>query len=234
MEQISSMRAPAPWRLKGQGYITLFRYSSGMSDEQAFVPKALQGKRAGSPWALMMFVDYAQSPVGPYHELLFIPGAYRFPNGRRYRSISKIYVSSMDSVINGQRNWGIPKELAQFDVRYAQDGLDQIRVLQQEHCFASLNYRSWRLPIPVLGGLVPAAMRTLAQVCDEQGYIYSPAANGLAQPARLVSAEFDPAFFPALNTRQAALTVKLPHFNMVFPDSRRFPMVDVANCEVAA
>jgi hypothetical protein len=39
-------------------------------------------------------------------------------------SISKIYVSTQDSIDNGQKNWGIPKEMAHFEVQYGADNHD--------------------------------------------------------------------------------------------------------------
>ncbi|WP_067520085.1 hypothetical protein [Endozoicomonas ascidiicola] len=62
---------------------------------------------------LFMLVHYRGSPVGAYDEILFSPGKCAFPEGD-FSSITKIYVSTMTSVVNGQNNWGIPKEQALF------------------------------------------------------------------------------------------------------------------------
>jgi len=59
--------------------------------------------------------------VEPYSELLFSPGIFRVPpsstsdgkSGCSWR-ITCVYVSSMQSVIWGRKNWGIPKYLANF------------------------------------------------------------------------------------------------------------------------
>lgn len=61
------------------------------------------------------------SGVGPYRELLFIPGAFHI-NGRYTFSIPKIYVSTETSVNSGIKNWGIPKEVADFTVEDQADG----------------------------------------------------------------------------------------------------------------
>jgi acetoacetate decarboxylase len=74
-----------------------------------------------------MLVDYEQSPVGPYQELLFIPGRFQFGR-RRYYMVTQIYVSTQVSVENGQENWGIPKQLAQFHFETVDERVKQFTV----------------------------------------------------------------------------------------------------------
>ncbi|GAB3639487.1 acetoacetate decarboxylase family protein [Spirosoma arcticum] len=75
----------------------------------------------------VMLVDYETSPVGPYQELLFVPGLFRFGDTTSF-SIAKIYVSTRASVWNGRQNWGIPKELAHFSFVLNSDGSRTISV----------------------------------------------------------------------------------------------------------
>lgn len=215
--------APAPWQLRGRGYISLLRFPEGSAAQDAFVPASLAGKRSRSRTAWMMFVDYAHSDVGPYHELLFIPGSFPFEDGKRHLSISRIFVSSMDSVVNGRRNWGIPKDLAQFDVRYGEDGVDKISVRQDGEPIAELRYRSTPLPLPFSTALVPRAWRTLGQHRDGNAYIYAPSANGWIRPAKLLEAHSNPALFPNLAGVASPLSVAVPRFAMRFPVSRTLP-----------
>lgn len=211
--------APAPWQLRGRAYITVLRHTERLSDKATFVPDILQGSRKPSAYSYMMYVDYADSPVGPYYELLFIPGAYRFPDGKSYLTISRIYVSSLDSVVNGNRNWGIPKQLAQFEVQYGDRGRDCVRLSHEDRCFAHLQYKSWPLPIPVLGSLMPSRWRTLAQYDHDQSYVYSPSATGIALPGQLVAAQFEAPMFPDIRMSDALFSVKLPYFRMGFPEA---------------
>ncbi|MES0874908.1 acetoacetate decarboxylase family protein [Sinimarinibacterium thermocellulolyticum] len=216
--------APAPWRLHGRGYISLLRFAEGSTAQDAFVPPSLAGKRSRSRTAWMMFVDYADSDVGPYHELLFIPGSFPFEDGQRHLSISRIFVSSMDSVVNGQRNWGIPKDLAQFDVRYGNGGVDHVTVRQNGALIAELRYRSWPLPLPFATALVPRAWRTLGQHRDGRAFIYTPSATGWIKPARLIQARSNPALFPDLSGVTSPLSVAVPRFSMRFPVSTVLPL----------
>jgi hypothetical protein len=64
--------APAPWQLAGEGYILALWLPNAFLDTQTFLPPEQAASRKGRI-AYVMFVDYAASPVGPYHELLFIP-----------------------------------------------------------------------------------------------------------------------------------------------------------------
>ena len=209
--------APAPWDLTGRGYISLLRFPAGHGGQDDFLPPELSGRRHPSRFALMMFVDYADSPVGPYHELLFIPGRFPFAGGAPRLTISRIFVSSMDSVINGRRNWGIPKELAQFDVQYRDGGVDRVRLSQGGQSFAELTYSRLPLSLPFTAALVPRSWRTLGQVYEGQTFLYAPEARGWIRPGRLRSAQVDPAVFPDVGTARDLLTVEVPRFAMRFP-----------------
>ena len=218
MSSHSILHAPAPWRLAGRAYISVLHADEQLRQAEArHLPEPLREQRAEGPFSYLMYVDYAASPVGPYHELLFIPGSYRFPDGRRHLTISRIFVSSQDSVVNGQHNWGIPKQLARFELSAAQRGVQDIRVSQADHCFARLRYRSWPLPLPLPGSLTPQSWRRLAQYHSGQTRVYTPAANGLGLPARLLEADIDAHYFPALSHSQALCSLKLAHFRMRFP-----------------
>lgn len=210
------LRAPAPWHLDGRGYISLLKFDDARAQD-AFLPESLRGRRLTSPYAWMMFVDYASSNVGPYHELLFIPGQFPFADGQWHLSISRILVSSQDSVDNGQRNWGIPKERAEFDVDYGQGGIDRVRVQQNGQMLAELDYRNVPIPLPFSTRMIPQNWRTLGQHRDGQTYIYRPSARGWMRPATLLRARSNPALFVDLARSRSPLSVKVSDFSMAFP-----------------
>ena len=103
---------PAPWDLKGKGYIFLYKFNKKFVEQSGKVPEFLKDSFTGG-FGSVMLVNYKQSNAGPYGELLFIPGKFKF-NNKKLDNISKIYVSTMESVVNGRLNWGIPKEKADF------------------------------------------------------------------------------------------------------------------------
>jgi len=214
---------PAPWSLRGQGWVVALRLSQGSPVRTAFMPPALAAS-AGGRYALLMFVDYAQSDCGPYHELLLIPGSYAFADGKRHLSISRILVSTWDSVVNGRANWGIPKDRADFRVDYATNGsrTDRIRVSSEGREMADLQLTALPFPpLPVFGSLVPERLRTLAQQFDGDTFLYAPASRGWVQPGRLQSWRFDGELFPDLAAAQVLAAVKIRSFAMTFPVARR-------------
>jgi hypothetical protein len=167
-----------------------------------------------------MFVDYAESGCGPYRELLFIPGAFPFEDGRRHHTISRIVVSTWDSVVNGRNNWGIPKDRADFAVERAAGGREQVvRVSSagREMCELRFGRARFAPPLPVFGGLLPAALRTLAQRFRGRTYYYVPEARGVVRPGRLLAWRFDPTLFPDLAGAAVLATLEVESFRLVFP-----------------
>ena len=96
--------APAPWTLKGNGYIFIYHFPKEFVEKFGFLADYQRLSFKGDFVGTVMLVDYETSAVGPYQELLFVPGRMTF-NKKKLFSISKIYVSSDDSVWNGNENW---------------------------------------------------------------------------------------------------------------------------------
>ncbi|HEX7374242.1 MAG TPA: hypothetical protein VF277_04665 [Steroidobacteraceae bacterium] len=220
---------PPPWHLTGSAWIVALRLAPGSAARTAFLdgPAAAQLR---SPLALLMYVDYTGSPCGPYRELLFIPGHVPFEDGRRHFTISRILVSTWESVVNGRRNWGIPKDRAQFEVGEGDrpGGGTTVRVTADdghELCAMHVVPRKFAPRLPVPGALLPAGMRTLAQRYAGSTCYYAPAASGWIRPARLVDWRFDPAFVPDLCAASILATGRVDSFRMTFPRARTAPRV---------
>ena len=209
--------APAPWSLTGTGYILMVKLPDAVLDDPRHVPPELRGKRRGR-YATVMLVDYEDSAVGPYRELLYIPGKFPF-NGGRYQSITRIYVSSMESVVNGRLNWGIPKDVASFDYRYGVDGIDRFDTSLEGKPFASFSFKPRKMKIPFSTAMVPNALLLLAQVHGGRQFVYAPSARGHIQFAKLLDWSFDSALFPDLAQGKVVVCVKVPRFTMGFPVS---------------
>jgi hypothetical protein len=207
--------APAPWELAASGYILVLRLPERLLDTQSFTPEELRPFRVGR-YAYAMFVDYSSSPVGPYHELLFIPGAFRGV-GQDHWSITKIYVSSPASMLNGRRNWGMPKELARFEVEYGKHRCDRIHVLVSDQPAVELTLRHHAFGVPLRSALVPARLRTLTHVVNGRRFTVTPSANGRIRAARLVSSRIDSRFFPPFDASQVRAAVKVADVHVTFP-----------------
>jgi hypothetical protein len=204
----------APWQLHGSGYVLVVRLPPPLIDQHAFVPPSLAGKRRGRT-AYVMYMDYASSDCGPYRELLVIPASFDFEPGT-YPSITRIYVSSYESVVNGRKNWGIPKDRADFTVQHEAKS-DQIAVSRGGRTFAELRLRHFGLTLPVHSSLIPPGMRTLKQHWRGQEYSFTLQAKGTLRMAKLLDWHFDAEFFPDLAQGSVIAAGYLPSFDMTFP-----------------
>ncbi len=208
---------PAPWTLQGRGLIVLARMPAALLDQHNFLPDTLKGSRRGQLGA-MMFVDYASSPVGPYQELLFVPGTVLFGQ-RRCRTISRIFVSTMESVVNGRRNWGIPKDLCQFKVQENPDsGVISVDISLDNQRIGEFAYSSGKLSLPVTSALCPKSLLTLGQRWEQQDYFYTPAARGSVSRAQIQHMHFNQEFFPDITRGSMQLALAVPKFEMVFSE----------------
>lgn len=101
---------PEPWDLEGHGYIAVWLVPSSA------LPPLPEGVR---PWTFFgrvivatAFVDYLPGGLLPYHELL---AAVLVRGGL---TITRIWVDSPASKAGGRELWGIPKELAEFEMAH--------------------------------------------------------------------------------------------------------------------
>ena len=212
---MSGAEAPAPWSLTGHGYIVLLKLPRDRTDLSAWTPAELADAGPGGP-GLLMYVDYRTSGVGPYRELLFMPGRFRHDGQQRW-SITRILVSTEESVRAGRQNWGIPKEVAGFEVSPTDDGGESIRVTQDGVVLAELEFGPPGLRLPGGGSLLPAGLRRLVQFRDRQCFRFTPSAGGSiawSVTRRLVT---DGQRFPALGTENVLASCAAPDFRMNFP-----------------
>lgn len=206
---------PAPWTLHGYGYIILFKAESEWLKQHGFIDAGNLDSYVPSVGTAML-VNYESSTAGGYGELLFIPGKFQMPKGKRY-SISKIFVSTMESVINGQNNWGIPKELAQFEFTQEEQGIEHIRIKKDGKLIADcrIQTRSWGMPVTT--ALLPKSLRTVAQYWKDKLFYTSPNARSTLKLSKLLSAEFNTEHFPDLNQVKILGVVKADNMTMEFP-----------------
>lgn len=187
---------PPPWRLAGRGWVFLFTFEGRFLHEGGFVPAGLPEGFEGNLGALVL-VDYRESPVGPYRELLFAVGR----NLRRRHhvlSVSRIYVSSAASAASGRANWGLPKEEAEFQVVRGADGAERVIVLRGGLAEVDLTVapepgaRAW----PVASWLLPPSWRTLVQPWEGKNLTTRLSGRGSVRRARLVDFRTLPHLFP--------------------------------------
>lgn len=215
--------APPPWTLTGDGVILVAHFPEAFVRAQGFLAPYQQ--RAYRGWlGTVMLVDYATSPVGPYQELLFIPGLFRF--GERISfSISKIYVSTPDSIWNGRRNWGIPKDLADFSFVANPDGSRTISVRLDGQPLLSLRVSPWGFRFPITTKLLPGFRIVQEQLTAHPSgsqpagnrLVTRPSAAGSARLSSLSEVRVNPALFPDLAPIKPLVVLSVENFKMTFP-----------------
>jgi hypothetical protein len=207
---------PAPWQLRGSAYLLAVHMPGDVLDHAAFVPPSWVPRRRGRI-SYVAFFDYHESNCGPYRELLVAPAVFAFDSGT-YPAISRIFVSTYDSVVNGRNNWGIPKDQADFTVHNdAERKTDLITASRDGHTFAELELRSFGPALPVTTGLLLRSLRTLLQPWQGKGYRITLSARGRVRMASLGRWRFDAEYFPDLARGRVLGAIQLPEFEMTFP-----------------
>ncbi|MEN0015844.1 MAG: hypothetical protein AAGC46_20935 [Solirubrobacteraceae bacterium] len=99
----ASLIAAPPWTLRGQAVvlITVARRRAALDPGEG---------RFGT----VAFIDYAESDVGPYRELLRARRWVR-AGGRIGPNVDPIWVTSEASAVSGRANWGLSKLVATID-----------------------------------------------------------------------------------------------------------------------
>lgn len=206
---------PSPWQLTASAYLILVKLPDDVLEEGAFVPPALVKQRLSNV-SVVMLVDYQKADCGPYSELLFVPGAFAFEDAS-YMSITRIFVSTYESAVNGRRNWGIPKDRADFAFERSAQGHDQVRVSRDGRTFADFELRAFGPKLPVRSWLLPAGVRSLRQHWAGKRFTFALDARGSMRMAKLERWSFDPQHFPDLARGRVIAAAHFPSFEMFFP-----------------
>ncbi len=202
-------QAPAPWELHGEGIILVYKFSKDWVENHGHLPNYLKGKFKGG-LGYVMLVNYEKSPVGPYHELLIIPGKFR---KSRKQAITKIYVDSEASAQNGRANWGIPKETLPF-VWEKNGGEDLIRIKDGNKTVFSCDVKPWGIPFPTSTSFLPI---NLEQTWNKIHFLTKPTGSGIAKLAKVKNLVVDPDYFPDISKLKPLLAVKIKPFHITFP-----------------
>ncbi len=201
---------PPPWELKGSGYIILYKIPKALTLKLGFIPQSLKGRFKGGVLSVIV-VDYKQTDAGPYRELLYIPGVF-YKEGAR-RSISKIYVSTTDSLINGRKNWGIPKELADFKFEKLNSRSEYIMVRKEGKPVAEFIFMEGRFCFPLKIRFLPF---NLIQVYENKYYYNTFRGEGVAGSAKIRHIDINSSMFPQVSSLKPRMVIKIKSFSMIF------------------
>lgn len=106
--------APPPWSCKCTAYVLPFFHaaSKGLPVDIAYAPlEAASPAFSSKPGAgaykgglcFLQIIRYTETPVGPYDEIVLMPGDFATPKSKgQSMRITRIYVSQKDTCYNGQ------------------------------------------------------------------------------------------------------------------------------------
>ncbi|MDX2163553.1 MAG: acetoacetate decarboxylase family protein [bacterium] len=208
--------APAPWTLRGDAWVLFYAFPRQFSERPGvFVrhPRARARLHIGA----VAWVDYAETNVGPYRELLIVPGLFTGVDGRWGATISRIYVDSAASVVGGRGNWGIPKDLAAFDMQREANGTERLTARVNGTVIAAMVCRPSRVSVTgsVRAGLVP-----LFQEWEGCLYRYSFGGGGRLHWLDVLSMRGDGEYFPALTALSPLAACRITGFTTTIDASQ--------------
>ncbi len=206
--QPSNCQSP-PWNLVGEGIILVYKFTRQWVEENAFLDPSQTGQFKGG-LGYVMLVNYQQSPVGPYKELLTIPGKFR-PHGRQ--SITRIFVDSQDSTDNGRYNWGIPKSTQPMTWR-TRGKLDAITVGDEKDPIFYSEIERVGIRFPITTKLLP--IRLYQQLSGHE-FLVNPTGSGWASFARVKELKIQADQFPDVSRIRHLACFKVDPFRMCFP-----------------
>lgn len=204
-------RVPAPWTLTGSATVLLYRFPSAWAVDQGWVSGELREQFIGGVGGVVL-ANYTASGVGPYGEALFIPGLFRV-GGRPRFVITRIYVSTLASVDSGRANWGIPKELGDFEAAG-----DTFRVALGPRPILDARVEALGPHLPADTAWLPAPFE-LGQVFGGRRFVTRPSGRGAVRLARLRHFRADPDAFPDVAPFRPLFVARLTGFVLTFPEA---------------
>jgi hypothetical protein len=204
--------AAPPWHLTGDAYIWLFWFPREFVERNGFLAD-WQRDALGATLGAVMLIDYRESDVGPYRELLFLPGRMNLA-GHGVFSISKIYVSTPDSVANGIENWGIPKQLAAFERTLLADGGERFCAALDGREFFAARLEPFGPRFPFSSVLIPVAV---GQERRGDLLITRPSVKGTGRLCRARDVRVTASCFPDIARLEPIAVAAVRDFRMTFP-----------------
>jgi hypothetical protein len=206
--------APAPWKLTGYGYIILFKFPTEFLKKEVYIHPFLN-KLLKFGIGGIILVNYTGSNVGPYKELLFIPGIFKYKK-RYYFSISKIYVSTLASIINGQRNWGIPKEPADFKIENIENE-ERIIISKENKMIMDITFTSGKLILPLNNKFFPLPFM---QYYLDKLFFYKLSGKGKGKFSEILDIKVNKEYFPDIMKIEPLTVIKIEDFQIDFPGAK--------------
>lgn len=203
------LKSPAPWRLKGVGILLVYKLKREWVETYGNLPKHLKGKFKGG-LGMLLLANYSESPVGPFHEILFIPGKFR---KSRKQAVTRSFSDKEVSTQNLRSNWGIPTE----NVEIAWDttpNQDRIRLAKNGDIFFSADFESGGLSFPLSTAFLPLR---LCQTWNKLKYFTRLSGSGWGKLVKIKQLDLNPDLFPDIRGIHPLFAIKVNPFFIRFP-----------------
>ncbi len=208
---MNSVNGNPPWQLSGSGYIIIYKFSKKEVQSNFFLSEKFTKLSTGGT-GMIIIADYEKSTIGPYKELLIIPGIIKY-NNKNLKTISKIFVSTEESVFYGRKNWGIPKEKADFTDKKDKNKT-HIKVSVNDTSFFEISLTSYGPSFPVTTSLLPLS---IIQEYDGKAFYTKPKGSGLGKISLIKNISVDSNLFPNIANKKPLFAIKVNPFKMTFP-----------------
>lgn len=120
----------------------------------------------------------------------------------------------MASVENGRKNWGIPKEQADFTFQNTDPDTEKVSIVSGGSTIAEFTLKSGKLPFPVSTKLLPFP---LVQQHEGSYYYTTFFGSGTGRFAKLKDVHINPQLFPDVSAIKPICAIKVNPFKITFP-----------------
>ncbi len=203
---------------KGKAYISIYNFKENFVKKDCFISDYLKDKYRGG-FGAMIFADYSKSGIGPYQELLFIPGKFELGGEERYL-VTKAYVNEPAAVNeNGEGYFG-HKKVAKFRVETLTDNKTLIAVnsLKGEP-IVKMEMRNWcGVKLPISSSVTNFPLMQLLK--GNRRYLWKYEGQGNITMAKIESAQVRPAYFPDIAQETPMVTFLIDDFSFDFEEGK--------------
>jgi hypothetical protein len=201
-----------PWNLEGESCMFVGSAPSSGYPAGTYFPGMIEDREnfIGGTSALMLLTyTNTNNPIGPYHELVFIPGFFKTPDGKSGWRVTQIYVDSQHSLQEGRRIWGTPKHFANFDWKKLSSNVNELTVTLEDKTvifrakitdskIPAFPIHTWPLPTPFTN-IVQTGVTKVGTDAEDGRYLSTPLkGSGWAKVAYIEGQGGDGKYMPKL------------------------------------
>ncbi|MDR1729172.1 MAG: acetoacetate decarboxylase family protein [Prevotellaceae bacterium] len=203
------------YEFRGNGYVLFYRFEEEFIRLETFLPENLKNNYSRGLGAVL-YMNYTKSPIGPYEELIFIPGKFNY-RGKKNHFISKSYVSTEEAVKFGNENWFIPKEKADFSRKSLKNSIENISMYVNNEEVACFELKKGKFKFKI--GTSKYLFFSLMQLKGEEPVKLNYSGSVTANFAKLTSIRVRPAFFPNIAQFSPFVAFKMKNFTLRLPNN---------------